>query len=212
MARPIAATHAIKRDDMLDRAAELFAAQGYVAATMQGLADACGLSKATRYHYYPTKDALLFDLLDRYTQRLLVIVAEAEAAAQRQGLDERAALHTLLRLTLAEYESAATRHAVLLNETRHLPEVQRHTVQERQRNLVAAFARFLRRAYPQRVTAQRATAHTMMLFGMINWTFTWLKPNGPMSYGDFADLVVETLESGLNSAPGVDPRAKRDRT
>jgi len=37
----------------------------------------------------------------------------------------------------------------------------------------------------------------MMLFGMINWTFTWLRPNGPISYADFAEEVIALLERGL---------------
>ncbi|MBU6437046.1 MAG: TetR/AcrR family transcriptional regulator, partial [Betaproteobacteria bacterium] len=52
-------------------------------------------------------------------------------------------------------------------------------------------------AYPQRVTKDNRTALTMMLFGMINWTFTWLKPRGRMSYAEFADEVVRTLERGF---------------
>ncbi|MEY4156988.1 MAG: hypothetical protein RJB64_1709, partial [Pseudomonadota bacterium] len=49
------------------------------------------------------------------------------------------------------------------------------------------------------------TAITMMVFGMINWTFTWLRPGGTMSYAAFADEVIRTLESGLvdsSPAPG----------
>jgi hypothetical protein len=37
----------------------------------------------------------------------------------------------------------------------------------------------------------------MMLFGMINWTFTWLRPAGALSYEAFADEVVRLLENGL---------------
>jgi hypothetical protein len=44
---------------------------------------------------------------------------------------------------------------------------------------------------------QNQTAITMMLFGMINWTFTWLRPDGPMSYAAFADEVIAMLERGL---------------
>jgi AcrR family transcriptional regulator len=197
MARPIASTHGLKREEILDRAAELFAKNGYASVSMQGLADACGTSKAALYHYHRTKDALLFDLLDRYTQRLLVIVAQTEASAQRQGLTERQALHELVRNTLAEYEHAAARHAVLLNEVRHLAPEQRELVTNRQRDVVSAFTRFLLRAYPAHAQTGQATARTMMLFGMINWTFTWLKPNGPLSYSAFADMVIGTLESGF---------------
>lgn len=71
-------------------AAECFARKSYPAATMNDIALACGTSKARLYHYYDSKEAILFDLLDRYTQRLLAIIGQAEATAQRRGLDERA--------------------------------------------------------------------------------------------------------------------------
>ena len=61
----------------------------------------------------------------------------------------------------------------------------------------AAFSRMLRRAYPERVTRENQTALTMTVFGMINWTFTWLKPGGKLSYAAFADMVVDLLEGGL---------------
>jgi AcrR family transcriptional regulator len=201
MARPIAPTHAHKRDDILDAAALLFAQAGYSAAGMQGLAQACGISKATLYHYYRAKDELLHDLLDRYTQRLLLVVAETEASAQRQGLDDRATAHELVRRLLAAYEHSAARHAVLLNEVAHLPPEQAQGIRQRQRDLVAAATRLLLRAYPMPgASAQHINARTMMVFGMVNWTFTWLKPEGPMSYADFAQMVIQTLESGLHHA------------
>ena len=54
--------------------------------------------------------------------------------------------------------------------------------------------------HPARLTERNQTALTMMLFGMINWTFTWLRPDGPMSYADFAEEVVAMLERGLAGA------------
>jgi hypothetical protein len=78
-----------------------------------------------------------------------------------------------------------------------LGEEQRMLIVSRQRDIVAAFTRFLKRAYPDRLTATNQTAITMMLFGMINWTFTWLRPAGPLSYEAFADEVVRLLENGL---------------
>ena len=38
----------------------------------------------------------------------------------------------------------------------------------------------------------------MMVFGMINWTFTWLKPGGKLGYSEFAEQVVDMIENGLN--------------
>ena len=209
MARPKSATHDIKRDAILDIAAQCFADRSYPAASMNEIATACGTSKARLYHYYGSKEAILFDLMDRYTQRLLSLIASTDATAQRRNLDDRAALHELIRAFLQEYESSATRHVALLNDTQFLSDVPdehlgtpaispRELILNRQRDVVAAVTRALRRAYPDRLNASNQTAITMMLFGMINWTFTWLRPGGPISYVAFAEEVIALLEKGLN--------------
>jgi hypothetical protein len=113
-------------------------------------------------------------------------------------------LHELIRSFLTEYETSATRHVALLNNTHFLGDVQRELILNRQRDVVSAVTRFLRRAYPQRVGTTNQTAVTMMLFGMINWTFTWLKPQGSMSYAAFAQEVITLLERGLNAPQGKD--------
>jgi AcrR family transcriptional regulator len=205
MARPQSADHHLKRDSILDAAAQCFAQHSYTATSMATVAAKLGASKARIYHYYDSKEALLFDLLDRYTQRLLAVIGETEAQAQRKKLDDLEALHALIRNFLQEYESSATRHVALLSDTQFLSDVpdaalgtsQRGLVLQRQRDVVSAFTRFLRRAYPERLTDANQTALTMMLFGMINWTFTWLRPDGPMSYANFADEVIATLEQGF---------------
>jgi AcrR family transcriptional regulator len=201
MARPKSADHHLKRDEILDAAAECFAQLSYPAASMQEVAARLKTSKARIYHYYESKEALLFDLLDRYTQRLLAIIGETEGQAQRRKLDDRAALHALIEAFLIEYENSAAKHVALLNDTKFLNDdassSQRKIIVQRQRDIVSAFTRFLRRAYPQRLNDANQTALTMMLMGMINWTFTWLRPDGPISYADFAKEVVATLERGF---------------
>ena len=199
MARPKSSQHELKRDEILDIAAQCFADRSYAAASMNDIAAAGGTSKARLYHYYESKEAILYDLLDRYTQRLLAVIGQVEATAQRRNLDERAALHELVRSFLEEYEHSATRHAALLHDTKFLGEGQRDLILNRQRDVVSAVTRFLRRAYPVRVIEANQTPVAMMLFGMINWTFTWLRPGGAMSYTAFAEEVIAMLEHGLAS-------------
>lgn len=197
MARPKSSQHELKRDEILDVAAQCFADRSYPAASMNDIAAAGGTSKARLYHYYESKEAILFDLLDRYTQRLLAVIGQVEAAAQRRSLDDRAALHELVRSFLQEYEHSASRHVALLHDTKFLGDAQRDLILNRQRDVVSAATRFVRRAYPARVNAANQTPVAMMLFGMINWTFTWLRPGGPLSYSAFAEDVIAMLEHGL---------------
>ena len=116
------------------------------------------------------------------------------------GLSASAAQHYMTRA----YQLAP---AALVSAVGFLPEDQRTLVLDRQRDVVSAVTRFLQRAYPDRVQPHNQAAIAMMVFGMINWTFTWLRPGGPMSYAAFADEVVAMLEGGLTgpvpvSTPG----------
>ncbi|WP_028215299.1 TetR/AcrR family transcriptional regulator [Paraburkholderia mimosarum] len=200
MARTRAPDHETQRDQILELAATKFAQTSYPSTSMADLAAASGTSKARLYHYYESKEAILFDLLDRYTKRLMLIIAEVEGASQRRGLDERESFAELIRAFLAEYETSHSRHVALLNDVKYLLDAQREIVLNRQRDVVAAFTRQLARAYPGRVTSENQTALTMMVFGMINWTFTWLKPGGCMGYRDFAEQVIDVVDHGLKGA------------
>jgi len=37
----------------------------------------------------------------------------------------------------------------------------------------------------------------MLLFGMINWMFTWFREDGALGYGDMSRLVTEFVVGGL---------------
>lgn len=54
----------ISRDDLLFQCASTFKRLGYHGTTMDTLAAACGLTKASFYHHYPNKESLLRDVLD----------------------------------------------------------------------------------------------------------------------------------------------------
>ncbi|MCS6472815.1 TetR/AcrR family transcriptional regulator [Burkholderia thailandensis] len=197
MARTRAPDHESQREQILDLAAAKFAQTSYPSTSMTDLANASGTSKARLYHYYEGKEAILFDLLDRYTKRLMLIIAEVEGASQRRGLTEREAFAELVRAFLAEYETSHSRHVALLNDVKYLEDAQRQIILDRQRDIVAAFARQLARAYPERISKDNQTPVTMMVFGMINWTFTWLKPGGRLGYRYFAEQVIGMIEHGL---------------
>jgi AcrR family transcriptional regulator len=194
MPRGKALSHEIQRHTILDASAEIFSELGYASATMQQIAACCAVSKSLLYHYYPSKDAILFDLLDHYTQRLLEIVN----AVDQLALPPRAKLDELIRRFVFEYEHSRSRHTVLLRDVRFLPEAQAKQVVDAQKQMVNAYAANI--AAAQNIPLARAKALAMALFGMINWTFTWLRPAGELSYAQFAETVVAFMAGGLAPA------------
>ena len=199
MARTQAADYESQRLAILENAAETFAEAGYAACSMTDIAKKSGASKARLYHYYESKDAILYDLLDRHTTQLLGIADAARERARREGIKPRDELQAMIAGFLDAYRTARTRHIALLNDVKFLRESQRERIIERERAVVDAFAAALKRAFPRRVTATNQRALTMLLMGSMNWTFTWLKPDGPLSYADYAAEVTRVLFKGLGS-------------
>jgi hypothetical protein len=39
----------------------------------------------------------------------------------------------------------------------------------------------------------------MILFGMINWTFTWLRADGPLTHQDMSKVVTEIFLNGVTA-------------
>ena len=76
MARTRSPAYDDQREMILAHAADLFARRGYPATSMNQLAEACGLSKPTLYHYYRDKYALLVQIAEGHVGRLAELVAE----------------------------------------------------------------------------------------------------------------------------------------
>jgi len=210
MARTKAAGFETQRAVIRDTAATLFADKGYAAASIADLARACGVSKALMYHYYRDKEDLLADVAMSYVDRLASIVDEV---ADEQ-LPAAAHLRRLVEAFMREYEHSAARHRVLVQDVKYLERGHRNRVLARQRKVVDGFAAVIGQLAPEAARSELAKPLTMILFGMINWTFTWLKERGPLTYSDMAPIVADLFLGGIGRVrPGraapQRPRRKR---
>jgi AcrR family transcriptional regulator len=195
MSRTRSAGFEQQRDAIRAQAARLFARHGYPVTPIAELARSCGVSKALLYHYYRDKEQLLFDIADRYLDSLLAIVAEAQAPE----LAPSARLRRLIERFMAAYEDAAVYHRVLVQDVKYLKSAHRSQINAKQRRVVQAYADAIAAAAPQLQGSTLLKPVTMTLFGMINWTFTWLKEEGPVRYADMAPVVADLFLSGVAS-------------
>lgn len=194
MPRGRAPGYDIQRELILARAATLFANRGYPATSMNEVAQACGVSKATLYHYYRDKYSMLVSIAEGHVQRLLALVAEVEAD---KALAAEARLRELIRRIVEEYADAQHAHRVLTEDVKHLDDADRARILGQEREVVAGFARAVAALRPDLKKHKLAKPLTMLLFGMINWMFTWMKPDGTLAHGDIAPIVADLFLGGL---------------
>lgn len=199
MPRKRAPTFEAQREDILAAAARLFAEQGFPATSMNQVAEACGVAKPTLYHYFQDKQELLAQICDGHVHALLELVEEVKA----QQLAPEAQLRALIERFTRAYANAQDQHRVLTSEIRFLADAERGRLLDIERRVVAGFAEALSLVRPELRDAQLHKPLTMLLFGMINWTFTWLRPDGALSHEALAGLVGDLFLGGLGA---VQPR------
>lgn len=193
MARTRAADFDEKRRSILDSAAAVFAKLGMERASMAQIAQENNVSKALLYHYYPSKDLLIFDIGRTH----LVELEEAIIEADRPDLEPRARLRHLIGGVLENYRTASNFHQVLLNGTGSLTDAQRLELREMERRIVKAFSDVLTDINPALAQSQAGvTPVTMSLFGILNWVYTWFRPSGALSREGYADMVTTLFLDG----------------
>ena len=192
MARPQSPDYDKRRDSILRAAARLYARQGFNGASVADLAKACRSSKSLIYHYFPSKEDILHQVMAAH----LDLLVEAARKATRSGTPEeklRALTHAFMRL----YVDARHDHKVLLNELDNLPPEARFEVIGKQRRIIATVEELVRELRPE--TGPLALPLAMLFFGMINWTHTWFRPEGRVSADSLAEMAVDLMLKGLSS-------------
>jgi len=184
-----------QREMILAHAAALFARGGYPGTSMNQVAQACGLSKATLYHYYRDKYELLVSIAEGHVARLLAIV-DATRAEESAPAGQ---LRVLIRRLMEEYATAQDAHRVLTEDVKFLEGADRERILAGERELVAAFARTVAALRPDLQDAAMSKPLTMLLFGMINWMFTWMKSGGALGYEEMAPVVTDLFLGGLQA-------------
>jgi AcrR family transcriptional regulator len=190
MARPQSPDYDKRRESIVRVAARLYARQGYNGASVADLAKACRSSKSLIYHYFPSKEDILYEVM---ADHLDALVAAAREATQSGTAEEKLRGLTLAFMRL--YVGAQDSHKVLLNELDNLPAKARSEVIGKQRRIIAAVEELICEIRPE--TGPLALPLTMLFFGMINWTHTWFRPQGRVSAETLADMAVELMLNGV---------------
>jgi TetR/AcrR family transcriptional regulator len=194
MARSRAKDYDEKRLSLLRQAAAVFARDGYDRASMAGLASECGVSKALFYHYYGSKEALLFDIISTHLEEL----AEAVEAADDAGLAPELRLERLVGALLEAYRDADAEHKLQIGTMQILPDAEQAQLKALERQLVARFAEAIRALAPEAFDGMPLLKPvTMSLFGMLNWFYMWFRDGGPVSRADYARMATRLLVGGV---------------
>jgi AcrR family transcriptional regulator len=197
MARTRASDFEEKQHGLLISAAAVFAEQGMEKASMAQIATHSGVSKALLYHYYPSKDELIFAIIHAH----LVELEASVAAALDETLAPEALLRVLIGVVIENYRGADDAHKVQLVGSSALTEEQRGEIRAVERQIVRHFSQVLARINPDLDRPGRPLLMpvTMSLFGMMNWVYMWFREGGVISREDYAEVATTLILEGIKA-------------
>lgn len=187
-----------RRDEIMKRAAQLFEKNGYSQTSVGDIAQDVGMSKPTIYHYFHSKEEILYTIHDTWTAWLL---SEHEATCAR--IDDP--LEQLHELFVSFLEVTKARRAQVRVFFAHFDELKgdyRKRIEERRQELSDTMESLITRAVSDgKLRNVDARLAMLCISGIFNWAPYWYRPRGGKSPRELADFVFELVIDGLRTAP-----------
>jgi TetR/AcrR family transcriptional regulator, cholesterol catabolism regulator len=185
-----------RRREILDTAAKVISKVGYANASLEDIAAANKISKSALYHYFRSRDEILFAMHEVLANDFLDHAAEVSESGASATEMLRAAIGKMVRAN----ESIPGYVQAFFEHYHDLSPAFRRKAGARS----AEYTRFIEgivelgiangefRPMPVRATA-------LAIFGMCNWVNKWYRPSGELTGAAIADIWTDLALGGLRA-------------
>lgn len=184
----------MQRSDIIQAAAQIFRLKGYHATSMQDIAEAVHLQKASLYHHVQNKQDILVTILD---QALDLMIADMEAvlASPAPAQDRLSqAVHAYVHHLVDQRDLAA----VLLYEYRSLDSRRRARHLARRDRFEGLWRSLLEQGVAQGAFRPLDVPIVAAAFlGVMNGMLAWYREDGRLDAGQVADAFADLFLSGI---------------
>jgi len=184
----------MSRDEILEAAAQIFSQKGFHGASMQDIAEAVNLQKASLYYHVNSKQEILVELLDQALENVSAKMQRVLDTPDLPDVKLRQAMRVYMTTLLERGDMAS----VLLLEHRSLePEFREKHLPKRDR-----FERMWRELIQEGVdkgtfACRDVAMASRALLGVMNWSITWFRADGKLPAEVIAEMFAELLIEGL---------------
>ena len=177
MARPRSAGYFRQREKILRAAAQIYFERGFAAGTVSEIARRCHFSKTLVYHYFSTKDEILFEVVRGHTVALVQLVTTVRNAE----LEARQKLTNLVESYLS-YCTRGPVHAVYQRDARWLAKLEHGQIIRQRQNLANGVESILAAVRSSRSAPDQSSGMSAaLLLGLLDGVALWhLEENQPL--------------------------------
>jgi TetR/AcrR family transcriptional regulator, cholesterol catabolism regulator len=190
-----------RRQELLDLSARLFAERGYGATTVRDIADEAGILSGSLYHHFPSKEAIVDEILSTFLDDLF----SSYRAIMARDLGARQKLEAVVAESFESIDKHHAAVAIFQNEAKHLAQSDRFSyLNDRGREFRRLWQQILQDGV--RTGAFRAGLDTDLVYRFIRDTVwvavRWYHPGGRLSAQTVAAQYLDILLDGIAARRG----------
>ena len=172
----------------------MFAEKGYDRASVRDISAATEISLSGLYHYFSSKEELLFLIqktcFDTLLEQLGEDLADLDSPVER--------LSVIVRNHVRFFVDNMAEMKVLSHEADALTGIYREEIADRKRAYVAVVHQCVEEILETPDAADCRVA-TFALFGMMNWIYTWYRQARDVSVDRLGSVILHTFLEGISS-------------
>ncbi|MFH1083038.1 MAG: TetR/AcrR family transcriptional regulator, partial [Pseudomonadota bacterium] len=174
--------------------ARLFAYKGYHSTSMREIARELGMNQSSLYHYFKSKEDILFTLMNDAMDSALTTLEDICAA----DLPPNAKLDRILNFYTRYYAGDQERLILLVNEQNSLNMEHRRILVDKERRYVRLFKAVFEELGEHQLTKEIPHGVAIFAFlGMVHYTIKWYHKDGPIGLERLAEIFVEIFTKGI---------------
>jgi len=172
----------------------LFAYKGYHSTSMREIARKLGMNQSSLYHYFRSKEEILYTLMNDAIDNALSTLERICAS----DLSPRDKLNKMLHFYTQYYAGDPERLILLVNEQNSLSSEHRHVLVDKQRRYIRLFQGIFEELEEHQLTKEIPRSVAIFAFlGMVHYTIKWYQKEGPVGLERLADIFVEIFTRGI---------------
>lgn len=193
----------LTQEEIVEKATELFARDGFGATSLDDIAIALGVTQAALYYHIKNKEEILRSIY-------LTVLSVSEEPLQHIIASSHLSTREKLRQAIEHHVKVAADRSpamtVFYREWSHLTGPFANEIKQRQKAYERYFEEIIQEGMKEGLFAPGIDAKiaTFGLLGMCNWLSNWYQPEGQYTPQQIADMFAFIFKNGLDVRQSLD--------
>jgi len=185
-----------RKNFLAEIAAKIFAAKGFKTTSLQNIGDEAEISKAGIYHYFETKEDILFHLIKVKHKKFVNVLRKSTQECEDKALSPEDTFKKLMYTYASFINNEKSLRLIILHDRHQLTGENSKRLYEIEQEVFRVLKDQVRRI-PNISKAYNTNLISFMIIAISHWLGSWLKEGGDLSQEDAIKQMMEIILHGV---------------